>query len=176
MCIGKSLRSFLNKIICIFGFSCTNSKQVIYPKIKSYKTFEIISVVISISLFLIPNLGLIWMSKFISSFLLKFELVYSYSLSLIDYIFISSIPIISIILGYKKDYNFKKCILNNLLLISSVLLILLISVLSIKPFSKFDSPFIPDYYVREPFKLFSTLIISVGLIFPFILKNSSVLE
>ena len=90
----------------------------------------------------------------------------------LDYLAISSIPIFGMLLNSKR-LEFKTTdLIKDILIIILFVIITIASGLYILTFiGKPDNPFIPQYLIREPFFLYSTLTIGIGIGLPFLLIN-----
>ena len=87
----------------------------------------------------------------------------------LDYLVISSIPIFGMLLNSMRN-EFKIIELGKDIL--TILLFVLITsgigLYILTYIGKLDSPFIPEYLLREPFSLYSTLIFGIGIGIPFL--------
>ena len=88
----------------------------------------------------------------------------------LDYLAISSIPIFGMIL-HKKRIEFKKAdlIKDIFIIILFVIIAIAIGLYILTFIGKSDNPLMPQYLIIEPFFLYSTLIIGIGMGTPFLL-------
>ncbi len=104
------------------------------------------------------------------SFVLEyFDYYMSFSLSILDFILLCSIPIIALYLNKKRaEFNLTELIIDNVTLIISVIVVSVIAFYFLTEHSTSTNPLIPDNIIIEPFNFFWTLVIGLGLILPFI--------
>ena len=88
----------------------------------------------------------------------------------LDYLAISSIPIFGLLLNSKR-MEFKKAdLIKDILTITLFVIITIAIGLYILTFiGKPDNPLIPQYLITEPFFLYSTLTVGIGIGLPFLL-------
>ena len=104
----------------------------------------------------------------ISSILHFFDIYMSFSISVIEQFLISSVPILVYYLNKKNGSLELKTISIQIIIIYLFLLILfMVSVYFIVVFSNVKTPLIPENYIREPFELYFTLIVFLGILIPF---------
>jgi nitric oxide reductase large subunit len=95
----------------------------------------------------------------------------------LDYFLVSLIPFFALLLNSKKNVNsFTEIIKDNLTIV-----LCCISTFSIGLFflitkigSPITNPLIPVYLRVEPFKIYSTFLIGIGIILPFLMNNKYV--
>lgn len=105
------------------------------------------------------------------SFILEsFDYYMSFSLSILDFILLSSIPIIALYLNKKRtEFYLNELIIDNLTLVISVIITSVISFYFLTKHSTSTNPLIPNNVIIEPFSFFWTLVIGFGLVLPFII-------
>lgn len=89
----------------------------------------------------------------------------------LDYFFISLIPIFGLLLNSKKKVNsFAEILKDNLTILLCCLITFSIGILLLitKIGSPSSNPLIPEYLRVEPFKIYSTFFIGIGIILPFL--------
>ena len=93
----------------------------------------------------------------------------SFSLSILDFILLSSIPIVALYLNKKRTvFNLTELIIDNLTLAVSVIIVSVIAFYFLTEHSTSPNPLIPNNVILEPFNFFWTLVIGFGMILPFI--------
>lgn len=141
----------------------------------------ILSISISVFLFLFLNFILGPTSVFgLAEFLQnKTGYFFGVDINTLDYLFISSIPICSLMLTEKrKQKNLSNNLKDNLIICLSCLLtfgiglVLLISRIG----SPSQNPLFPEYLRVEPFKQYSLILIILGLLLPFLFTRKVVEE
>ena len=90
----------------------------------------------------------------------------------LDYFAISSIPIFGILLNSKRmEFKTADLIKDILMIILFVIITIAIGLYILTFIGKPDNPLIPQYLIREPFFLYSTITIGIGIGLPFLLIN-----
>ena len=92
----------------------------------------------------------------------------------IDYSLISLIPILGLLLNYKNEIKkFPKILKDNLTILFCCFITFVIGlfILTTKIGSPSANPLIPEYLRVEPFKIYSTLFIGLGMFVPFLLNK-----
>lgn len=90
----------------------------------------------------------------------------------LDYLAISSIPIFGMLLTSKREEFKTGDLIKDILIILFFLIITIAIGLYILTFiGKPENPLIPQYLITEPFFLYSTLTIGIGIGLPFLLIN-----
>lgn len=100
-------------------------------------------------------------------------------IGILDYFLISLIPIFGLVIYYKKKMNgFKEILKVNLIMLLSCVLTFSIGLLLLisKLGSPGENPLIPKYLRVEPFQNYSTCLIAIGIILPFILLKKNIKE
>jgi hypothetical protein len=92
----------------------------------------------------------------------------------IDYFLISCIPIIA--LKFNKNTNLPTFLFNAFLIYTSTILVFLIGTVLLTTFGTLENPLIPRYLLVEPFRLYSAVLICIGISFPSIIKNLKTLS
>ena len=138
------------------------------------KKYLYLSIVISIVLFILLNFFVgptcvFGLSEFIQN---KTGYFFGVEINTFDYLIISSIPMCSLILTEKRNWkNLSEILINNLIVCLSCVvsfstgLLVLISKIG----SPSNNPLFPQYLRVEPFKIYSTLFIGIGIILPFLI-------
>ncbi|WP_224490967.1 hypothetical protein [Robertkochia flava] len=91
----------------------------------------------------------------------------------LDYFIISSIPVFGMLLNSKrKEFKITDLIKDILIVLLFVTFSLLLGLYILTYIGK-PSPLVAQYFISEPFLLYSTLIILIGIGMPFIIKKGS---
>ncbi len=88
----------------------------------------------------------------------------------LDYLAISSIPVFGMLFNSKRN-EFKKSelITDILIIVFCVLISIAIGLYILTFIGKPSSPLIPKYLITEPFFLYSTLTIGIGILIPYLM-------
>lgn len=132
-----------------------------------------LSISISVLLFLFLNFilgptSVFGLAEFIQN---KTNYFFGVDINTFDYLFISLIPICSLILSEKrKRKNLSEILKDNLIICLSCILTFSIGlfILISKIGSLSENPLFPEYIRVEPFKQYSLFFIILGLILPFL--------
>ncbi|MFC3974112.1 hypothetical protein [Maribacter confluentis] len=90
----------------------------------------------------------------------------------LDYFAISSIPIFGMLLNSKRmEFKTADLIKDVLIIILFVIITIAIGLYILTYIGKPDNPLIPQYLISEPFFLYSTIIIGIGIGLPFLFIN-----
>ncbi len=94
----------------------------------------------------------------------------------LDYLAISSIPIFGMLFNSKRnEFKTAELIKDILFIVLCVLITIAIGLYILTFIGKSTNPLIPQYLITEPFFLYSTLIIGIGILIPFlIIKRTEV--
>ena len=125
---------------------------------------------ISILIFLSFFLGIINPFGFNNSLQKITGYFFGLSFNNLDYLAISSIPIFGMLFNSKRnEFKITELIKDTLLIVLCVFITIAIGLYVLTFIGKPTSPFIPQYLIREPFFLYSTLTIEIGILTPFLL-------
>ena len=90
----------------------------------------------------------------------------------LDYFAISLIPFFGMLLNSKRlEFKIADLIIDILIIILFVFITIAIGLYILTFIGKPDNPLIPQYLISEPFFLYSTIIIGIGIGVPFLLIN-----
>lgn len=125
---------------------------------------------ISALIFLLFFLGIIKPFGFNDS-LQKFTgYFFGLSFNNLDYLAISSIPVFGMLFNSKRnEFKTTELIKDILLIVLCVLITIAVGLYILTFIGKPTNPLIPQYLITEPFFLYSTLVIGIGILIPFLL-------
>lgn len=90
----------------------------------------------------------------------------------LDYLAISSIPIFGMLLNYKRRvFTIEHLIKDIFIILLSATIIIVIGLYLLTFLGKPKNPLIPQFLITEPFFYYSTVIIIIGIGFPFLVVN-----
>ena len=88
----------------------------------------------------------------------------------LDYLAISSIPVFGMLLNSKRnEFKTAELIKDILIIVFCVLITVSIGLYILTFIGKPTNPLIPQYLITEPFFLYSTLTIGIGILIPFLI-------
>lgn len=97
---------------------------------------------------------------------------FGFSFNNLDYLAISSIPIFGMLLNSKrKEFKTADLIKDILIIVLFVIITISIGLYILTFIGKPTNPLIPQYLITEPFFLYSTLTVGIGIGLPFLLIN-----
>ena len=90
----------------------------------------------------------------------------------LDYLIFASIPIFGMLINSNRNkFEILKLFIDILKILFCVITVSGIGIYFLSIIGKNSNPFIPEYFITEPFSLFSVLTIGIGIGIPFILIN-----
>lgn len=153
--IGETLKTLQNK------------KQLYLSILISFVIFIVLN-------FIIGPTSVFGLAEFIQC---KTGYFFGVDINTLDYLLISLIPIFGLSITFKRKVNnLTETLKHNLLLLLSCIITFSIGLclLISKMGSPSENPLIPQYLRVEPFKGYSSLLIALGIILPFLLvKNKA---
>lgn len=94
------------------------------------------------------------------------------STNTLDYLTFASIPIFGMILNSKrKEFKTLELVADIFKILFWVLLIIGIGLFILTLIGKSDNPLLPEYLISEPIQLYSTLMIAIGILIPFLYRK-----
>ena len=97
---------------------------------------------------------------------------FGFSFNNLDYLAVSSIPIFGMLLNSKrKEFKTADLIKDILIIVLFVIITISIGLYILTFIGKPTNPLIPQYLITEPFFLYSTLTVGIGIGLPFLLIN-----
>ncbi|KGO86682.1 hypothetical protein [Flavobacterium suncheonense] len=135
-----------------------------------------IALVISILIFLSLNFGLGPTTLFGMAETMQNLTHYYFGVGTftIDYLMIALFPFFSVLLLTKREnFSFIELITNSFKILICSLIAFSVGLLILTKIGKHENPLIPEYLLTEPFNLYSTFWIGIGIIIPFLLKNKT---
>lgn len=138
-----------------------------------------LSIAISCILFIFLNFilgptSVFGLAEFIQN---KIGYFFGVDINTFDYFLIASIPIFGLLLNSKrKENDLAEILKDNLTILLSCFVTLSVGlfILITKIGSPGENPLIPEYLRVEPFKEYSTFIIALGIVLPFLLIKKNV--
>jgi hypothetical protein len=104
-----------------------------------------------------------------------FEIYMSFSISIIEQVLISSVPILVYYLNKKNgSLELKTISIQIIIIYLSLLIFFIVSVYFITLFPNLKSPLIPENFISEPFELYFTLIVFLGILIPVKIINNRI--
>lgn len=102
----------------------------------------------------------------------KTDCFFRISIDTLDYLFLAVIPFFGMIYNSMRN-SFKKTelIMDILTIFLCVILISGIGLYILTFIGKPENPLIPQYILTEPFSLYSTLLIGIGILVPFLIST-----
>lgn len=126
----------------------------------------------SIAIFLILN-SVIGLKIIIHSINLIRETTnyhFGISTNTLDYFIFASFPIFGMLYhSTRVEFNKSKLILDIITVLLSIIVIMGIGLYLLTYLGKSSNPLIPEYLFTEPFELYSTLLIAIGIATPFLI-------
>ena len=94
------------------------------------------------------------------------------STNTLDYLIFASFPIFGMLLNSKRDeFKISELIMDIFSILLWTIITLGIGLFLLIYFGRSSNPLIPEYLLTEPFNLYSTIIISIGIGVPFIINR-----
>jgi hypothetical protein len=88
----------------------------------------------------------------------------------LDYLIFASIPIFGMLLNSNRNkFEILKLFIDVLIILFCAIIVFGIGIYFVSIIGKNSNPLIPEYFITEPFSLFSVLTIGIGIGIPFIL-------
>ncbi len=88
----------------------------------------------------------------------------------LDYIAIATIPFFGMLYNStRKEFRLKELFIDTLTVLLFVLLFIGIGLFIMIFSAKHTNPLIPEYILAEPFELYSTLLIYIGILMPYLI-------
>ena len=145
------------------------------------KKYLYLSILISVVIFILLNFILGPTSVFRLAELIQNKTGYFFGVDIntFDYLLISLIPIFGLMLTEKrKRKSLSEILKENLIILLSCILTFSIGLLILitKIGSPGENPLIPEYLRVEPFKIYSSFFIALGIILPFLFIRKVVEE
>ncbi len=92
------------------------------------------------------------------------------STNTLDYIALSTIPLFGMIYNStRKEFKINELIIDIITVLLFVLVIFGIGLFIMVFLAKHSNPLIPDYLKTEPFDLYSTILIGIGILMPYLI-------
>lgn len=90
----------------------------------------------------------------------------------LDYLTFASIPIFGLLLNSKRnEFKVSELIMDILSILFWTIIVVGIGLYLLIYFGRSTNPLIPEYLLIEPFDLYSTLLIAIGIGIPFLLRK-----
>ncbi|GAA3561440.1 hypothetical protein [Snuella lapsa] len=133
---------------------------------------KIISVITSILIFAYMSFNPFILQTFFKRKIGEFDYFLGFRTNHFDFLLLSLIPIAALVFNSKrKEFTLKKIIIDNIIIIVSVLITLEIGYYLMSFIGKPDNPLIPEYLVSEPFDSYSLLAIMTGICIPILFRE-----
>ena len=92
------------------------------------------------------------------------------STNTLDYLTFSSIPIFGMLFNSKRnEFKVSELIIDIFIILFSTIIVIGIGLYILTIIGKPSSPLMPDYLIIEPINLYSTLIMGIGILIPFLI-------
>ncbi|WP_203258123.1 hypothetical protein [Hyunsoonleella ulvae] len=92
------------------------------------------------------------------------------STNTLDYLLFASIPFFGMIYNStRKDFKVKELTMDILTILFFVIIVFVIGLFIMVFSAKHSNPLIPNYLKAEPFDLYSTILIGIGIMMPFLI-------
>lgn len=122
---------------------------------------------ISTLIFLIFYFEIIRLDSFLQNIVEYYFISYFNNL---DNLIFASIPVFGMLLNsYRNKFEIFKLIMDILIILFCATITFGIGIYFVSVIGKNSNPLIPEYFINEPFPIFSTLTIGIGIGIPFLL-------
>lgn len=98
------------------------------------------------------------------------EYFFGISTNTLDYLTLSTIPLFGMIYNStRKEFKIKELIMDIITVLLFVIIVFGIGLFIMTFSAKHSNPLIPEYLLAEPFDLYSTILIIIGLLMPYLI-------